>query len=61
MEEGPADSAQVQLRDCQGTELKVTAVKTAGIVVEDKDGSQAELEIQFVVSESVKSCILSLG
>ena len=59
--DGPADSAQVQLRDCQGTELKVTGVKTASIIVEDEDGSQAELETQFVVSENVKSCVLSLG
>ena len=34
--DGPADSAQVQLRDCQGTELKVTGVKTASIIVEDE-------------------------
>eukprot|EP00435_Cladocopium_sp_Y103_P025443 s995_g6.t1 len=59
--DGPADQAQVQLRDCQGKELKVAGVKAASIVVEDEDGSQAELETQFVVSEGVKSCILSLG
>ena len=39
----------------------MAGVRTASIVVEDEDGSQAELETQFVVSESVKSCILSLG
>ena len=50
-----------RLRDCQGKELQVAGVRTASVVVEDEDGSQAELETQFVVSESVKSCILSLG
>eukprot|EP00435_Cladocopium_sp_Y103_P023304 s2901_g5.t1 len=59
--DGPVDDAKVQLRDCQGQELKVAGVKTASIVVEDEDGSHAELETQFVVSENVKSCILSLG
>eukprot|EP00435_Cladocopium_sp_Y103_P058050 s196_g20.t1 len=54
------DSAQVQLRDGQGQELKASGVKTASIVVEDEDGRQPELETQFVVSENVKSCILSL-
>ena len=59
--DGPADQSQLQLRDCQGKELKVAGVKNASIIVQDDDGSQAELETQFVVSGSVKSCILSLG
>ena len=57
----PADRAQVQLRDCQGQELQVAGVKQASLVVEDEDGSQAELETQFLVAESIKSAILSLG
>ena len=57
----PADDAEVQLKDCQGSALKVSGVKVASLVVEDVDGSQAELETHFVVSDSVKSCILSLG
>ena len=58
---GPVDKTKVQLRDCQGEQLQVAGVKTASLVVQDEDGSQAELETQFVVSGSVKSCILSLG
>ena len=42
--DGPADDAQVQLRDCQGQELKVAGIKTASLVVDDEDGEQAELE-----------------
>jgi hypothetical protein len=59
--DSPADEAHVRLRDCEGKELQVAKVRTASIVVENEDGNQAELEMQFVVSESVKSCILSLG
>ena len=59
--DGPVDGAEVQLKDCQGSALKVSGVKVASLVVEDVDGSQAELETQVVVSDSVKSCILSLG
>ena len=59
--DGPADGAEVQLKVCQGSALKVSGVKVASLVVEDVDGSQAELETQFVVSDGVKSCILSLG
>ena len=39
----------------------MAGVRAASIVVEDEDGSQAELETQSVVSDSVKSCILSLA
>ena len=53
--DSPADEAHVR------KELQVAKVRTASIVVENEDGNQAELETQFVVSESVKSCILSLG
>ena len=42
--DGPADQSQLQLRDCQGKELKVAGVKNASIIVQDDDGSQAELE-----------------
>ena len=59
--DSPENQSQLQLRDCQCKELKVAGVKTASIVVEDDDGSHAELETQFVVSGSVKSCILSPG
>lgn len=59
--DSPADEAHVSLRDCEGKELQVAKVRTASIVVENEDGNQAELETHFVVSESVKSCILSLG
>ena len=59
--DSPADEAHVRLRDCEGKELQVAKVRTASIVVENEDGNQAELETHFVVSESVKSCILSLG
>ena len=57
----PADRTKVQLRDCQGQELQVAGVKQASLVVEDADGSQAELETQFLVAGSIKSAILSLG
>ena len=59
--DGPADDAQVQLRDCQGQELKVAGIKTASLVVDDEDGEQAELETQFLVAGNIKSAILSLG
>lgn len=59
--DGPADKAQVQLRDCQGQELQVAGVKQVSLVVEDKDGSQTELETQFLVARSIKSAIVSLG
>ena len=59
--DGAVDKTKVQLRDCQGEQLQVAGVKTASLVVQDEDGSQAELETQFVVSESVKSFILSSG
>ena len=36
-------------------------MKQASLVVEDEDGSQAELETQFLVAGSIKSAILSLG
>lgn len=29
--DGPADDSQVQLRDCQGQELKVSGIKTASL------------------------------
>lgn len=59
--DGPADGAEVQLKDCQSSALEFSRVKVASLVVEDVDGSQAELETQFVVSNSVKSCIFCLG
>ena len=36
-------------------------MKQASLVVEDEDGSQAELETQFLVAGTMKSAILSLG
>eukprot|EP00435_Cladocopium_sp_Y103_P043647 s2238_g12.t1 len=59
--DGPADESQVRLRDCQGQELKVAGIKTASLVVEDSDGTQAGLETQFLVADNIKSAILSLG
>ena len=41
--DGPADGTQVRLRDCQGKELQVAGVRTASIVVENRDGGQAKL------------------
>ena len=58
-----ADAVQpedVQLRDCQGSHLKVTGYRTVSLVVEDGDGTEAELEHAFLIA-NVKSCILSLG
>eukprot|EP00435_Cladocopium_sp_Y103_P020525 s4238_g5.t1 len=59
--DGPADESKVQLKDCQGQALQVAGVKTASLVVADRDGEQAELETQFVISNNIKSVILSLG
>ena len=50
----------VQLRDCQGSHLKVTGYRTVSLVVKDGDGTEAELEHAFLIA-NVKSCILSLG
>lgn len=47
-----------RLRDCEGKEFKVAGVRTVSVIVDEIDGSQAELT-QFV-SQSVKSCILRL-
>ena len=51
---------EVQLRDCQGSHLKVTGYRTVSLVVRDGDGTEAELEHAFLIA-NVKSCILSLG
>ena len=59
--DGPADDAQVQLRDCQGQELKVAEIKTASMVVDDEDGNRTEPETQVLVAGNIKSAILSLG
>jgi len=53
-------SEDVQLRDCQGSHLKVTGYTTVSLVVKDGDGTEAELEHVFLIA-NVKSCILSLG
>ena len=47
----------VQLRDCQGEHLSVAGYRT---VVQDGDGTEAELEHSFLIA-NVRSCILSLG
>jgi len=59
--DGPAGRTHVQLRDCQGQELQVAGVKQVNLVVEDEDGSQTQLETQFLVAGSIRSAILSLG
>ena len=48
---------EVQLRDCQGSHLKVTGYRTVSLIVQDGDG---ELEHAFLIAD-VKRCILSLG
>eukprot|EP00435_Cladocopium_sp_Y103_P037670 s676_g10.t1 len=53
-------SETVQLRDCQGSHLKVTGYRKVSLVVQDGDGTEAELEHAFLIA-TVKSCILSLG
>ena len=50
----------VQLRDCQGTKLKVTGFRAVSLVVKDNENGEAELEHSFLIAD-VKSCILSLG
>ena len=50
----------VQLRDCQGTKLKVTGFRAVSLVVKDNENEEAELEHSFLIAD-VKSCILSLG
>ena len=39
----------VQLRDCQGSHLKVTGYRTVSLVVKDRDGTEAELEHAFLI------------
>ena len=43
-------SEDVQLRDCQGSNLKVTGYKTVSLVVKDGDGTEAELEQVFLIA-----------
>eukprot|EP00435_Cladocopium_sp_Y103_P030286 s3267_g7.t1 len=47
----------VQLRDCQGSHLEVIGYRKISFVVQDGDGTEAELEHAFLIA-TVKSCVL---
>ena len=54
------DASIVHLRDCQGQKLQVNGYRNVSLLVNDRDGSEAEIEHCFLIGD-VKSCILSLG
>lgn len=54
------DASTVHLRDCQGQRLQVSGYRNVSLLVNDRDGSEAEIEHCFLIGD-VKSCILSLG
>lgn len=53
-------ASTVHLRDCQGQRLQVSGYRKVSLLVNDRDGSEAEIEHCFLIGD-VKSCILSLG
>ena len=51
------DASIVHLRDCQGQKLQVNGYRNVSVLVNDRDGSEAEIEHCFLIGD-VKSCIL---